>query len=130
MLGGALIRTNRLDEAAADLRRALRLFYDASDTAGITLVFDDLSSHAVGANDPERAARLWGAARSLAATTGAQLASIVDETVEQLLRPNVRTALSPEALDALAREGRAMPLDDAVAYALGIPVAELKGGRP
>jgi predicted ATPase/class 3 adenylate cyclase len=130
MLGGALIRTNRLGEAAADLRGALRLFYDGSDTAGITLVFDDLSSLAVGAEDYERAARLWGAARSLAATTGAQLASMVDEAVELRARPNVRTALGAEALDALAREGGAMALDDAVAYALEIPVAELKGSRP
>jgi predicted ATPase/uncharacterized protein YndB with AHSA1/START domain len=125
MLGGSLIRTDRLDEATADLRRALGLFHDASDAAGVTLILDDLSSLAVAREDFERAARLWGAARSLAAATGATLASFVDESVEQLARPNVRDALSDEARDALAREGGAMPLDDVVAYALGP-----SGGRP
>jgi predicted ATPase/class 3 adenylate cyclase len=130
MLGGAQIRTGLLGEADANLKRALRLFYDASDTAGITLVFDDLSSLAVAAQDFERAARIWGAARSLAATTGAQLASMVDEVVELGVRPNVRTAIGAEALEAMAREGRALALDDAVAYALDLPVAELKGTQP
>lgn len=123
MLGGALIRANRLDEAATDLKRALRLFSDGSDTAGITLVLDDLSSQAVGAGQFERAARLWGAARALASTTGATLASLVDEAVEREVRPNVRKALGPERLDALAREGGAMALDDIVAYALEEPTA-------
>jgi predicted ATPase len=129
MLGGALIRANRLDEAETDLRRALRLFHDASDAAGITLVLDDLSSLAVGREDHERAARLWGAARNLAATTGAQLASLVEESVELGARPNVRDALTDEARDMLAREGGAMPLDDVVAYALDVPAAR-PSGRP
>jgi hypothetical protein len=73
--------------------------------------------------DYERAARLWGAARNLAATTGASLASLVDEFVEQRSRPNVRDALSGDALDALATEGGAMPLDKVVAYALEVPAA-------
>jgi tetratricopeptide (TPR) repeat protein len=129
MLGGALIRAGRYDEAKRDLRRSLRLFYDASDAAGITLTFDDLSSLAVGVEEYERAARLWGAARNLAATTGAQLASLVDDAIEQGIRPNVRNALSEEALDTLAREGGAMPLDDVVAYALDLSLAELKADR-
>jgi tetratricopeptide (TPR) repeat protein len=129
MLGGALIRAGRYDEARQDLHRSLRLFYDASDAAGITLTFDDLSSLAVGLEDYERAARLWGAARNLAATTGAQLASLVDDAIEQRIRPNVRNALSEEALDTLAREGGAMPLDDVVAYALDMPLAELGPDR-
>ena len=130
MLGGALIRADRLDEAAADLRRAMRLFYEASDTAGITLTLDDLSSLAVGAEDFVRAARLWGAARNLATTTGAQLASMVDESVELRARPNVRMALGGDVLDGLAREGAAMALDDIVAYALDLPVTELHESRP
>lgn len=124
MLGGSLIRANRLDEAATALHRALQLFHDSSDAAGLTLILDDLSSLAVAREEYERAARLWGAARNLATATGAQLASLVDEAVEQRARPNVRDALGDEALDALAREGGAMPLDDLVAYALDVPATE------
>ena len=126
ILGSTLIRVGRLDEAAEHLRRALRLFYDASDTAGITLVLDDLSSHAVGLEQYERAARLWGAARGFASTTGATLASLVDEAVELRSRPNVRLALGGDRLDALAREGAAMSLDEIVAYGLDVPVNELQ----
>ena len=125
MLGGAYIRLGRLPEARKDLHEAIGHFHAASDTAGVTLILDDLSSLALAEGDQERAGRLWGAARSLASTTGASLASIVDEAVEFEARPHVRRALAPDVLDALAREGAAMTLDEAVAYGLGVPVADL-----
>jgi len=125
MLGGALLRVGRRDEAATNLRHALRHFYEASDTAGITLVLDDLASQALAEDQLERAARIWGAARNLTTNTGANLASFVDGWIEGQSRPNIRTALPPEALDALSKEGAAMTLDEAVSYALGVPIAEL-----
>jgi tetratricopeptide (TPR) repeat protein len=127
MLGGALLRRQRPEEARDLLRSALRTFYDASDAAGITLVLDDLSSQAVADDDLERAGRLWGAARNLATTTGATLASLVEEQIEFGVRLNVRKALPPDRLEALAAEGAALPLDDLVAYALEVPVDALRG---
>jgi predicted ATPase/class 3 adenylate cyclase len=121
MLGGAEIRTGALVSAREHLSTALGVFRDASDTAGITLVLDDLSSLVLAEGDPERAARIWGAARNLATTTGAQLASIVDTTLELDARPNVRKKFAPERLDQLAREGVAMPLDQIIAQALQTP---------
>jgi sugar phosphate isomerase/epimerase len=129
MVGGALLRAMRLDEARDHLRHALRHFYEASDTAGITLVLDDLSSQALADGDPERAARIWGAARNLTTATGANLATFVDGWIEQQVRPSVRKTLESEDLARLAREGAAMALDDAVAYALDVPVAELARGH-
>ena len=128
MLGGALLRGQRLDESRELLRSALRTFYEASDAAGITLVLDDLSSQAIGDGDNDRAGRLWGAARSLATTTGATLASVVDEQIESGVRFNVRKVLPPDRLEALAAEGAALALDDLVAYALDVPVDALRGG--
>ncbi|HJW22061.1 MAG TPA: adenylate/guanylate cyclase domain-containing protein [Candidatus Limnocylindrales bacterium] len=128
MLGGAQIRTGQLDSAADNLADALRHFHDAGDAAGLTLVFDDLSSLALARDDPERAARLWGAARNLTNATGAGLAGFVDGWIEQEVRPNVRKALAPDRLAALAREGAALSIDAAVAYALGVPVEGV--GRP
>ena len=52
--------SDRLDEARRDLRQALRVFHDASDAAGITLVFDDLSSQAIADQDLDRAAPAVG----------------------------------------------------------------------
>jgi len=126
-LGSAYIRMERLGEAHRLLLEALRLFQRASDTAGLTLAFDDLSSLAVAEGDNERAARLWGAARSLTSATGVNLAAYVDEAVEYDARPNIRRALSPEALTALASEGAAMPLDDMIAYALSAPATPTPG---
>ncbi len=129
MVGGALLRLGQLDESRDNLHHALRHFYDASDTAGVTLIFDDLSSLASARNDLERAARLWGAARNLTATTGTGLATLVDDANVTQTRKNVRNELAPEVLTALAREGAAMTLDEIVAYALEIPVAELVGSQ-
>ena len=117
-LGSAYIRLDRLVEARELIHEALRFFHAASDTTGLTLVLDDLSSLAVSEGDLDRAGRLWGAARNLTSSTGANLAAFVDSAVEYDARPNIRRELSPEALTAIAREGAAMPLDELIAYAL------------
>jgi non-specific serine/threonine protein kinase len=122
-LGSAYLRLGHLPEAREQLLEALRLFKRASDTTGLTLAFDDLSSLAVAEGDLERAARLWGAARNLTNATGAGLAAFVDEAVEYDARPNIRRDLSPEELTRLGNEGAAMPLDEMVEYALNPPPA-------
>jgi predicted ATPase/class 3 adenylate cyclase len=125
MLGGSLLRAENRDEAREAFRHALRHFYVAGDTAGMTLVLDDLSSQAIADEDHIRAARLWGAARSLTQTTGASLAAYTDTWLESKVRPSVRVALDPEELQRGAREGASMSLDEAVAYALDRPVETL-----
>ncbi|HUQ44217.1 MAG TPA: adenylate/guanylate cyclase domain-containing protein [Candidatus Limnocylindria bacterium] len=125
MTGGALLRQLKRDESRPLLHEALGHFHAAGDAAGMTLVIDDLSAQALADDDPERAARLWGAARALATATGATLASYTDGWIEAQLRPNVRLAVQPEDLERWAREGAAMSLDQAVAYALGVPSEEL-----
>ncbi len=128
MVGGGLLRADNREESRPYLRDALRHFYDAGDAAGITMVLDDLSSQALADDDPIRAARLWGAARTLTAATGATLAAFTDGWIEQQVRPNVRVALEPADLERGAREGAAMSLDEAVAYGLDVPMDELKLG--
>jgi predicted ATPase/class 3 adenylate cyclase len=125
MVGGGLLRHDRRDESRPLLHEALRHFFIASDAAGMTMVIDDLSSLALADDDPERAARLWGAGRALTRATGATLASYTDGWIETLLRPNVRNAVDPADLERWAAEGAALGLDAAVAYALGIPIEEL-----
>ena len=128
MLGGALLREGKPDESRPLLRHALQHFYDAGDASGLTLVLDDLSSLALADADHVRAARLWGAARALTAVTGAVLAGFTDGWIEQQVRPNVRVALDPAELERGAQEGAAMPLDDAIAYALDTTVEALQAG--
>ena len=126
MLGSALLHQGRIDEAGGILRHALRHFYDASDAAGIALVFDDLHSHAVSKGDLELAARLHGAARRLTAATGAELAGYVDSAFEHQSRAHVAQELPAEELARLSAEGAAMTLDESVAYALGMTLEELQ----
>ena len=127
MIGTGLIRLGRFDEASPGLREALRLFHGAGDVAGITLALDDLASEAVGRDDLPRAAELWGAARALSAASGVGLADLVDTKYETGYRPNARASMSPADLERYALIGRAMTLDESVAYALDMPVDQLPG---
>jgi hypothetical protein len=125
MVGSALLRTRKPDESRPYLRDAIRHFFLAGDAAGITLVVDDLSSQALADDEPERAARLWGAGRALTKASGATLAAFTDKWFEASLRPSVRTSVDPADLERWAAEGAAMSLDEVVAYALGIRVEDL-----
>jgi predicted ATPase/class 3 adenylate cyclase len=118
MLGAAKLRLGDSEASRGLFAAALRMFQGSGDASGLTLVFDDLASQAAYDGDPERAARLWGAARSLTASTGAGLASYVDQFLEQFLRPTPQAMLSPEDVTRLAAEGAAMSIDQVVAYAL------------
>ena len=124
MLGTSLIHLGRFDEAREALRHALLDFHEVGDVAGITLLFDDLSALAVADGDLPRAARLRGASLGLAAETGTDLAIWIQEQFEMLHRPSARTAMGPEDLERFGREGMAMTLEQAYAYALEGPEAQ------
>jgi hypothetical protein len=119
MLGSSKLRLGDKETSRGLFAAALGLFQESRDAAGLTMVFDDLASQAAYDGDPERAARLWGAARSLTASTGTGLASHVDQFLDQFLRPTAQGMLSPEEVTRLANEGAAMTIDQVVAYALG-----------
>ncbi|HEX7221793.1 MAG TPA: tetratricopeptide repeat protein, partial [Candidatus Limnocylindrales bacterium] len=125
MLGSALLRLGPMDEAREPLRDALEAFHEAGDVSGIAIVLDDLASLAMGDGDTRRAARLFGAARALSSAGGVGLADFTESSFEES-RPTPRT-MDPAELERYAAEGRAMSLDDAVAYALDMPVGELPG---
>jgi len=118
MLATALLRTKAYDEAAVHADYALHAFEAAGDASALTLVLDDFSALAVVQGDLPRAARLHGAARALALTTGANLSSMVDELDEAADVPSNRGMVSAAELERFAEEGRAMSLAAAVAYAL------------
>ncbi len=125
MLSTARIKGSAFDQARADASDALRLFHAFGDVAGITLVLDDFASLAVAEDDLPRAARLWGAARALSSAGGVGLADFVDERFNFYGRPNARFVIDPEMLERYAQEGRAMTLDESVAFALETSIDEL-----
>ena len=118
MLATAQVRSGPVDEARRNVQAAMRLFHGYGDVAGITLALDDFAAIAIAGGDIPRAARLWGAARALSAAGGVGLADFVDIQFESYGRPNARTSIDPAELDRYALEGRAMTLDESVAYAL------------
>ena len=120
MLGLAILGQRRYLDGREVVRHALRHFYEAGDVAGITLVLDDLAIVAVGLGDPERAGRLWGAARHLQQRTGTGLADYVDRTTRLFGVPTAKDARPARPARALAAEGAAMSLDEVVAYALEV----------
>jgi hypothetical protein len=121
----ALIRAEQLELSRQDAGNALRLFHSFGDVAGITLSLDDFASLAVAGGDLPRAARLWGAARALSSAGGVGLADFVDKTYEFYSRPNARVAVDPAELERYGQEGRAMTLDESVAYALEVTIDDL-----
>jgi predicted ATPase/class 3 adenylate cyclase len=119
MLGSALIRQRRTEEARDAVAHAIRHFHAAGDIAGLTLTLFDLASVAVQLDDLPRAARLRGAARNLTTETGTGLATFTETAFEQAgLRPNVLQYMPIDEAERLGAEGAAMTLDDAVAYSL------------
>jgi len=99
------------------LNEGLRLFAEARDVSGITLLLDDLSSLAVAEGLIERAARLAGGAAALQASSGADLAKVLNE-MEGRVRPG-ESGVDQEAIAAAWEEGRTMSVEAIVAYALG-----------
>jgi predicted ATPase/class 3 adenylate cyclase len=118
MLSTAQMRADDLESSRANSTEALLIFHRFGDVAGITLVLDDFASLAIAAGDVPRSARLWGAARALSSAGGVGLADFVDAQFEFYSRPNARQSIDPAELERYSLEGRAMTLDESVAYAL------------
>lgn len=95
----------------------LRLFRKAGDRRGIGYSLAGFAALAAAEGDAERAARLSGAVASLEAVLGAFLEAPLQVEHDRELS-TVREELGAETFTALAAEGRAMGLEQAVDYAL------------
>src|SRR6266513_2970574 len=110
----ALVGVNTGDAATAEplVAEALKLFSDAGDVSGVTLVLDDSGQLAQLKGERMRALRLAGASRELQTRSGTDLATITNATGSKPVpAPN-----QPEET-RMWEEGRAMSSEEAVAYA-------------
>jgi predicted ATPase/class 3 adenylate cyclase len=105
ILGETVRRSGEPTRARELFSNALRSFADLRDGGGMADCLDGLARVAVSSGDLERAGRLLGAAEALRESRGR--------------RPSRADVPLPVAPDAAREEGRAMALDEAVAYALG-----------
>ena len=104
------------DEAATLLGDSLLLASSIGDTEGILICLVNLADVAAQRGETTRAARLLGAADALRGEIGFRRPDLS----EQKQRTRIATALNTDhaPLAAAQSEGRALTLDDAVAYAL------------
>jgi predicted ATPase/class 3 adenylate cyclase len=121
MLASSQNGQRRFVDAEETGRHALRHFHEAGDLSGVILTLDDLSVSAVGRDNLERAAVLWGAARHLQQSTGTALADYVEQMNGLFGIKTPKEALPEAELQSSSARGAAMSLDEVVAYALESP---------
>jgi tetratricopeptide (TPR) repeat protein len=116
-LGETALGLGHLDEAARWLAQGLALSQTLSDQASIAWCVAGLGSVAAFDEEPERAARLGGAAERLRQSIGCRPAPAARATYERALDV-ARAQLGEDAFAATWAEGRAMSLEQAIADAL------------
>jgi len=116
-LGETALGQGDLPAARGWLVADLRLCREMGDRVSSVWCLAGLGSAAAFDEEPERAARLWGAAERLRAALGCRPAPAARATYERALAMT-RAQIGEEAFAAAWAEGRAMSLEEAIAYAL------------
>lgn len=118
------LRTDDVAGAGNYVGEGLGLFSNAGDVTGIALMLDDASEVAMMEGDRTRAIQLASAATVHQATSGAGLGTLLN--LEE--RRSRREDVAGEADERAWTQGQAMTIEQAVAVALGGPVATRHGG--
>ena len=116
-LGFVCVRLGRLDEAERHLRDSVDRRRLIRDTFGLAPCLEGLAQLAAARSQPERAVRLYAAAERLREQVGIPQ-PLEESELHQAARSQLQASLSAEEMATLQAEGRAMTLDEAVAYAL------------
>jgi non-specific serine/threonine protein kinase len=106
----------RHQQAEEELRECLELALELGDLAGVALDLDRLGQAAVALGHPERAVVLAGAADRLRESIGGGLTVESGRWETEHPRDAARRLLTDSEIDRAWAQGRAMSLEDAVAY--------------
>jgi hypothetical protein len=120
-LGEAALAQGDLGDAATWLMQALNVNRKIGDRAGIAWVMAGLGSVAALNEEPERAARLWGAAEALRVAFGARPAPAARATYERAVA-SARAQLGVDVFAAAWAEGQALTLEQAISKALNVTI--------
>jgi predicted ATPase/class 3 adenylate cyclase len=112
----------RFVSARERLAEALRIFADAADVSGYTLVLDAFAALSMVMGEQERAARISGAVESLERMTGTGL-NPLNRTI---VGYDPKTLRETPELKSAWEEGSRLPLAEAIAYALDTSVPSEK----
>ena len=120
-LGSTAISRGEPRKARALYAECLTLFRDLNDTHRVGVAVQCLAAVASVEEDFGRAARLYGAAEAILEPSGLAYSpyAVLDQTILGRSIVAVLTALGREAFGAAWAEGRRMPLELVVDYALG-----------
>jgi predicted ATPase len=123
-VAGVLGDLGNLARDEGDFAEAHRLYCESLDTfreldhkRGIARLLDCFAVSAATQSQPERALRLAGAAAALRETVGAEVTHMEQARLAKSLEP-ARQALPDAAGTAVWMEGWAMPVEEAIAFAI------------
>lgn len=111
-LASIAYRQSDYGRARALCAQSLALAHELGDRRMISSELLDMGKVAFRLGQPERTAKLLGAAEVLAMNTG------IPFQPEENIMAEIRTQLSESTFESLQSEGRAMPLEQAIALAL------------
>jgi tetratricopeptide (TPR) repeat protein len=117
MLGWVAMRERDWDRAIARLGESLEVRQEIGDKGGCAWCLERLAGVAMAQGQAEKAVRLFGAAAALRASIG----SVIDPADQARYKKNLnslRAKLGRERYKAAWDIGRAMTMEQAIAYAL------------
>jgi predicted ATPase/DNA-binding SARP family transcriptional activator/DNA-binding CsgD family transcriptional regulator len=118
-LGGIALAGGDYERALSLLRETLRLAWESDFTVQIQVSLHGLASVAASREQPVRAARLWGAVEGIEEDYGVHLTPMALSFTDYEGRLKLaRSQLDEEAWSRAWAEGKAMPQERAVEYAL------------
>ena len=120
-LGGVALLQGDLPRAAACSRESLLLHWEVGYKEGVAYALEHLAGVATADGEPERAARLFGAAEALREAIGTPLPPS-ERTGHERDVQSVRYCLGEEEFAAAWEVGRSLPLEEARTEALARPV--------
>jgi predicted ATPase/DNA-binding CsgD family transcriptional regulator len=128
VLGMTELRRGNLDRGTALLEEGARVALELGDRLGAPYFAEGLAKSNALRGSPVRAARLWGGAEALREQIGVSLSKfdLANSDYERDVAA-VRSALGEATFEVAWAEGRAMPFERAVEYALEEPPASHDG---
>lgn len=115
-LGLISLLQERYEQAQEELRQSLEIAYEAEDSIGLAMDLDRLGQAAAALEQPERAVVLAGAASRLRESVGGGLTLEDFRWEKEHPRDAARRALTKTEIDVAWARGRAMRLEDMLAY--------------
>jgi predicted ATPase/DNA-binding SARP family transcriptional activator len=108
------------DAACARLTEAIAIGEELGIPRRVIECVEAFARHAAQTGQPERAARLWGAADALASAHDMNFDPSEAREIAGMTEASRRAAPSPERFDTARREGAGLSLEEAARLALGV----------